>query len=79
MEIFVGITVVALPVLFVLFIAWHEGVALHWLGYGLFTVLASILFVRYMSNLEEWQMGLFGLLFALAIIGAVHLFNQRGS
>lgn len=77
MDIVLGIIAIGLPILFVAAIAWHESVLTHWLVYIGFTILATIFVVRYIGNLSDWQLGLFGLLFALAIIGISYLFGGK--
>jgi type II secretory pathway component PulF len=77
MDLLFGSLAIGLPVLLVIGIAWSEGVLGHWTVYVIFSIAAIIFFVRYMNNLEEWQMGLFGLLFALAIVGLDRMFGRK--
>ena len=77
MDLLFGSLAVGLPVLFVLAIAWSEGVIGPWIVYCVFSIAATIFFVLYMRNLEEWQMGLFGILFALALVGIGAMFDKK--
>ncbi|MES2134873.1 MAG: hypothetical protein V4449_01360 [Patescibacteria group bacterium] len=77
MDLIFGIAGIALPILFVAAIAWHEGLLSKWVVYIAFSILAIIFYSVFLRNLAEWQMGLFGLLFALALVGINALFGRK--
>lgn len=79
LEMILGTGGIVVSVLFVAGIAWSEGVLKTWMIYVVFSIGATILFVLYMSNLKEWQMGLFGILSALALVGISKLLPDEKS
>lgn len=79
----IAILAVGLPVAFVAFLAWVEldfkwkNVLVYFLALGAPVVI--VLFWNPFTNLTDWQLGVFGVLFALALVGVHHLIEQGGT
>lgn len=83
MDILIGILAVGLPLTFVFLLIWAEsgfkwgGVFLY-LSYGVILVLLGLVSAIWhpFANIKDWQMGVFGVVFALALVGIHHLVER---
>lgn len=77
----IAILAVGLPIAFVVLLAWAElgfkwrNVLAYFLVLGI--PVSVVLLWNPISNLTDWQLGVFGVMFALALIGVHHLIEQR--